>query len=159
MADPYVSWEEVADAVQGEDRLLELLAGHDDDPEGWFDHQLAVVQRFTDVALEKAGYVTPMTSITDTLLRHAIIGKLVGLITESSSSREPFIDDLVKGADLYFKELKKGDASVLGAVADTPAADSLIISNMAEPAIFDGPDSEASHVFAPLGRFYGGWRR
>lgn len=164
---PYVTWDEVADAVQGEERLIELLAPHADTAEShpWFDHQLRVAQRATDVDLERAGFVVPLVTVDDPLLAHAIIGRLVGLLTEASSSREPFIDALVKGAEAYFKQLREEGTSVLGGeVAAEAASSALMIGSNPNPRpIFDyeAGMSEAENVFADLGpgpsRW--GWRR
>jgi hypothetical protein len=161
----YLTWDEVAEAVQGEERLQSMLLPRieteDDHP--FFDQQLAVAQRRADVELEQAGYEVPLDSVTDPLLKNAIIGLLVGLLTEASSGREPFMDALYKAALEYFKRLGKGTITVLGAeVDDTPETESLMLGTTPDRPVFDysgGADAEILHVLAPLGSGRAGWRR
>mgnify|MGYP003423069955 CR=1 FL=1 len=161
----YVTWAEVAEAVQGEQRLKDILIPRVETAEShpFFDQQLAVAQRRADVELEQAGYDTPLASVDDPLLKNAIIGLLVGLLTESSSSREAFMDALHESALAYFKRLGKGTITVLGADPDaTPTAESLMVESHATAGAFDFEtgDAEILGVFAGLGADPSrGWRR
>jgi hypothetical protein len=157
MGEPYVTWEEVAAAVQGEERLRDMLLPRIETASvhPYFDQQVAVAQRLADVDLELAGYVVPLTSITDTLLRHAIIGLVVGLLTESSSSREQWQIDLYNAGLAYFKKVREG-APVGGlTVDDTPSTASILVgagnNDLAPIFDYEQPNAEVLSVFAGLG--------
>jgi len=162
----YGSWDEVAEAVQGEQRLKDMLLPRIETAEDhpFFDQQAAVADRRADVELEQAGYETPLADASDPLFKNAWIGLLVGLLTEGSSNREPFEDALHKSALDYFKRLGKGTVTVLGAdVDETPVNSSLMIGSNANanPTFdYESGDAEILGVFSGLGAGPGrGWRR
>lgn len=158
----YVTWTEFADALQGEDRVKRMhpkLKTETADAHPFFSSQLAIAARRADVELEQAGYEIPLASISDPLLKNAIIGLLVSVITETSSSREPFADSLASSADAYFKRLGKGTITVLGATEDdTPQMGALMIGSAMDTPVFD-VGGEAEHVFARFGPFGDRWGR
>lgn len=164
---PYTTWEEVAEAVQGEQRLKDMLLPRVETAEEhpYFDQQLAIASRRADVALEVAGFTTPLASVTDPLLKNAIIGYLIGILTQSSSSREPFEQALFAAAEAYFAKMEKGGVTVLGVVEDEDSTEAALTmgGNFERESVFDftQADAEILGVFASLGRgsFRGSWRR
>lgn len=166
MPTPYVTWDEVANDVQGEDRLKEILLPRieDADSHPFFDQKLAAAMRYADVAMENGGLETPPPEPYDPLFKRAVSGILVGFLTEGSSKREGFEQGLWESGVAYFAKVEEGTASVLGAEDESPAASSLLLGFSADRSNvfdYDDPESEISGVFAPLGhrssRF--GWRR
>lgn len=162
---PYVTWEEVAADVQGEDRLKAMLLPRieDADEHPFFDQKLAAASRYADVAMERAGLATPAEPPYDPLFKRAVSGILVGMLTEGSSKREPFEQTLWESGVAYFEQVEAGDTSVLGAEAEpTTAAQSLLLGPNGERAnIFDyeSGHAEIEDVFSPLGSSRFGWRR
>lgn len=162
----YALWDEVAEAVQGEERLMSMLLPRVETSlsHPYFDQQSAIVSRRLDRALTKAGYVAPASGIADPLFKHAAIGMLVGLLTEASSSREQWEIDLYNAAVAYEKQLLAGDIDVVGAELSNATSDDALIlgSGNNDAAIFDTdqPNAVALAVFAPLGPgLRGSWRR
>lgn len=157
----YVTWTEFADALQGEARMKALnpkLAQETSETHPFFTSQLAIASRRADLALDAAGFVTPLESVDDPLLRNAIIGLLAHVLTETSSSREPFVDALRLSALAYFKDLAAGSITVIGATEDeTPENVSLVMGTGHDAPVFDVGGS-SDRVFARLGPWGGYWR-
>jgi hypothetical protein len=163
---PYVTWAEVAEEVQGEQRLKDMLLPRVETASvhPYFDQKLEVAEGLANSALRAAGYVTPLAAVTDALFRESLIGVLIGYLTNSSSSREQWEIDRHNAGLAYFKALAKGDYVVEGAETDTDVNDStslILGGGSPEPAIFDYTEgtAETLSVFADLGRGPGfGWR-
>jgi hypothetical protein len=162
---PYATWAKVADEMS-EPRLKDMLLPHVEtaDSHPYFDQKSEAVDGIANAALRKAGYVTPLAVVTDGLFRESYIGVLIGLLANTSSSREGWEVDRYNAGMVYFKALAKGEYTVEGAETDTDVDDStslILGSGSPEPAIFDYTDgtAETLGVFADLGRGPGyGWR-
>lgn len=157
---PYASWAQVAEVVKGERRLKDLLLPKTETAEAhpFFDQRSAVAARVVDASLTKAGYETPLDSITDVALQNAYIGILVGLLTEGNSNREPWMDLLYRSGLAYLAKIEKG-TPVLGVTADSSSTIDLVLFGAESSPVFDDADAyaEVHSVFANLGRRPWGW--
>jgi phage gp36-like protein len=153
---PYLTWQYMAAFVEGEKRLKDDIVrrGQTAENHPFFDEKEEVVAELVDAAVAAAGYETPLAELPP-VLKDAAAGILVGLLAETSSSREPWIDTVHKAGMAYLESVKAGEVVIVDAdLADEP------IDGVAAPygrfvdtAIFDtaDPDAAAHHIFPPLG--------
>lgn len=157
----YASWSQVAEAVEGEDRLKKLnpgLKNETADAHPFFGKQMALVDQIIDASVAEGGYETPLDiPLADARLQNAAIGIFVGEVTRSKSSREAWMDNMEKAGYAFLKAIAGGDLVLVGAEVDVEvdATDrGMIAISDAEPGIFDIGDPSASinSVLPPIGR-------
>jgi hypothetical protein len=122
MADPYVTWSEVASAVKGDKRLRDLLLPLTEtaDAHPFFDEQAAAASQIADAELERGGYAVPLDApLEDVQLRNAVIGVLIGLLTISNSNREAWMEKLEAAGYAWLAKIGDGEVTVIGASTDS----------------------------------------
>lgn len=159
---PYLSWEFIAQFVQGEKRLREdVLLGHGETAEShpFFDEKAAAADRFANKQFRKAGYDTPLDEIRDKDVKNALAGYYVGLFTETLSSREPWMETAYKTGKAYLESIGKGEITLDEAeLSDEPTGTGRSESRLVDEPVFDltDPYAAAHGVFrelrAPRGR-------
>lgn len=169
MAIGYVTWAQVASAVGGEKRLKEdVLVGHAGETaevHPFFTDQLEIVERLADAHLARGGYAIPAAApVADALLRNAIIGALVGKLTEASSNREPWMEKMEQAALATLKDIGDGTITLVG----VELADEIEDANPGiSGSLVDGPMFDTADPYAQVNQVFGnisipgwtGWRR
>lgn len=148
---PYVTYAYVAEQVDGEKRLRELLEGHPTDlaataegPRPFFDEQEANAEREVNNKLRRAGIVVPLTGTIDPIIQRATAAITVDLISQTDSNREPWIDRWATWARGYLDTIADGESDVLGAEeTPIPFDDSEIEGTLLDAPIFDSLDPRA----------------
>lgn len=162
----YTTWERVAAKVEGEERLIDLLLPNVEDANDhpFFDDQLAAASGMLNNELARAGYEFPLVTVNghleDVTLENALIGVLIGLIKQTSSNREPWIDKYAEWGNRYIRQIGDGEIIVSGAEADeTEDTTGVIAGSFADTPVFDTEDpyDGAGAVFSDLSMF--GYRR
>lgn len=148
----------MADFVEGEKRLTEDLIRRSETAENhpYFDQQVAAAEVLADAALDAGGWVTPLGEpLTDPMLRNAIAGVVVGLLTQTNSSREQWMTTVYNEGMQHLKAIEEGTVTtIIGAVPTEEAGGDLAIDGLLlDDPVFDtaDPDAASLRVFPPLG--------
>lgn len=161
----YVTWAEVANAVEGEKRLINVVLAGRGDTAGahpYFDSLVVTATQMVNAALDRGGYQYPLDEpLQDAILRNTIIGLIVGEATRSSSARESWMEKMEDAAKKHLEQIE-GGLTVLGAVPkDGTQVEAQIIASLRldEPVFdVDDPDARMHDVFSDLGPGPRTWR-
>lgn len=161
----YTTFAEVADKVGGVPRLVgDVMVGHADETEEshpFFDSQAEVADREVDIALAQGGYETPLTTpLTDAKLKNAHLGVLLGLLSETSSSREEWMIDLEEAGREYLAQIAARQVTVVGGEVVAEEADGGIFGQLDETPLFaiGDPYADVNSVYGNLGPGPRSWR-